>query len=75
MVYSWFLCVLCMSNQESIFRTLAGILHLGNVEFSPGKEHDSSVVKDQKSNFHLEMAAELFRFVTSCALSPLWIPD
>ncbi|XP_051151183.1 myosin-15 isoform X2 [Andrographis paniculata] len=47
--------------QEAIFRTLAGILHLGNVEFSPGKEHDSSVVKDQKSNIHLQMAADLFR--------------
>ena len=62
-------------NQESIFRTLAGILHLGNVEFSPGKEHDSSVVKDQKSNFHLEMAAELFRFVSSSNFLPLWIAD
>ncbi|XP_047321544.1 myosin-15 [Impatiens glandulifera] len=46
--------------QESIFRTLAGILHLGNIEFSPGKEHDSSVVKDQNSTFHLETAANLF---------------
>lgn len=46
--------------QEAIFRTLAAILHLGNIEFSPGKEHDSSVIKDQKSNFHLQMAAELF---------------
>ncbi|KAK6119602.1 hypothetical protein DH2020_046625 [Rehmannia glutinosa] len=47
--------------QEAIFRTLAGILHLGNVEFSPGKEHDSSVIKDPKSEFHLQMAADLFR--------------
>lgn len=46
--------------QEAIFRTLAAILHLGNVEFAPGKEHDSSVVKDQNSNFHLQMAANLF---------------
>ncbi|KAL1552298.1 myosin-15 [Salvia divinorum] len=57
--------------QESIFRTLAGILHLGNVEFSPGKEHDSSVVKDQKSNFHLEMAAELFRCDINLLLATL----
>ncbi|KAK4397650.1 Myosin-15 [Sesamum angolense] len=49
------------NEQEAIFRTLAGILHLGNVEFSPGREHDSSVIKDQKSNFHLQMAANLFR--------------
>ncbi|KAK2989432.1 hypothetical protein RJ640_018750 [Escallonia rubra] len=46
--------------QEAIFRTLAAILHLGNIEFSPGKEHDSSVIKDQKSNFHLQVAANLF---------------
>nr|GEV28813.1 myosin-15 isoform X1 [Tanacetum cinerariifolium]GEV32066.1 myosin-15 isoform X1 [Tanacetum cinerariifolium] len=46
--------------QEAIFRTLAAILHLGNIEFSPGKEHDSSVVKDDQSNFHLQIAADLF---------------
>ncbi|XP_073030962.1 myosin-15 isoform X1 [Primulina eburnea] len=46
--------------QESIFRTLAAILHLGNVEFSPGKEHDSSVMKDENSFTHLQMAADLF---------------
>ena len=50
--------------QEAIFRTLAAILHLGNVEFSPGKEHDSSIIKDAKSNFHLQMAAELSMLVT-----------
>ena len=49
--------------QEAIFSTLAAILHLGNVEFSPGKEHDSSVIKDEKSRFHLQMAANLFRQV------------
>ncbi|KAE9446189.1 hypothetical protein C3L33_21913, partial [Rhododendron williamsianum] len=46
--------------QEAIFRILAGILHLGNIDFSPGQEHDSSVIKDQKSSFHMEMAANLF---------------
>lgn len=64
-----------MFDQEAIFRTLAGILHLGNIEFSPGKEHDSSVVKDQKSNFHLEMAAELFRFVTLVLSPGGWLND
>jgi myosin-5 len=39
---------------------LAAILHLGNIEFSPGKEHDSSTVKDEKSSFHMQMAADLF---------------
>ncbi|KAL4384131.1 hypothetical protein GQ457_15G000200 [Hibiscus cannabinus] len=48
-------------DQEAIFRTLAAILHLGNIEFSPGREHDSSVIKDQKSTFHMQMAADLFR--------------
>ncbi|TKY58001.1 Myosin-15 protein [Spatholobus suberectus] len=47
-------------DQEAIFRVLAAILHLGNIEFSPGKEHDSSVVKDEKSRFHMQMAADLF---------------
>ncbi|KAA8546249.1 hypothetical protein F0562_003012 [Nyssa sinensis] len=51
---------ICREEQEAIFRTLAAILHLGNIEFSPGKEHDSSVIKDQKSNFHMQMAANLF---------------
>ncbi|OIW12077.1 hypothetical protein TanjilG_15317 [Lupinus angustifolius] len=47
-------------DQEAIFRVLAAILHLGNIEFSPGKEHDSSVIKDEKSRFHMQMAANLF---------------
>uniref|UniRef100_A0A0A0KIK2 Myosin motor domain-containing protein n=2 Tax=Cucumis sativus TaxID=3659 RepID=A0A0A0KIK2_CUCSA len=46
-------------DQEAIFRTLAAILHLGNVEFSPGKEYDSSVLKDEKSSFHLGVASNL----------------
>ncbi|KAG5034120.1 hypothetical protein JHK87_009030 [Glycine soja] len=50
-----------LGDQEAIFCTLAAILHLGNIEFSPGKEHDSSVIKDEKSRFHLQMAANLFR--------------
>lgn len=55
--------------QEAIFRTLAGILHLGNIEFSPGNEHDSSAMKDTNSNFHLQIAANLFMCVAcSCEL-------
>ncbi|KAJ3702510.1 hypothetical protein LUZ61_006215 [Rhynchospora tenuis] len=49
-----------LTDQEAIFRTLAAILHLGNIEFSPGKENDSSIIKDKKANFHLQMAADLF---------------
>ncbi|KAF5936449.1 hypothetical protein HYC85_027578 [Camellia sinensis] len=57
--------------QEAIFRTLAAILHVGNIEFSPGKEHDSSVVKDQKSSFHVQMAANLFMCDVNLLLSTL----
>ncbi|CAA3030678.1 myosin-9-like isoform X1 [Olea europaea subsp. europaea] len=50
--------------QDAIFRVVASILHLGNVEFAKGKEIDSSVLKDDKSKFHLQTVAELliFRF-------------
>ncbi|XAR58689.1 Myosin ATPase [Bertholletia excelsa] len=46
--------------QEAIFRVVAAILHLGNIEFAKGKEIDSSMPKDEKSWFHLRTAAELF---------------
>ncbi|KAK8532473.1 hypothetical protein V6N13_131799 [Hibiscus sabdariffa] len=45
--------------QDAIFRVVAAILHLGNIEFAKGKEMDSSVPKDEKSWFHLRTAAEL----------------
>ncbi|KAJ1385112.1 P-loop containing nucleoside triphosphate hydrolase [Sesbania bispinosa] len=45
--------------QEAIFRVVASILHLGNIEFAKGKEVDSSVPKDDKSKFHLKTTAEL----------------
>ncbi|XP_041993696.1 myosin-11-like isoform X2 [Salvia splendens] len=45
--------------QDSIFRIVASILHLGNVRFAKGEEIDSSVLKDEKSKFHLQTAAEL----------------
>ncbi|KAL6499542.1 hypothetical protein OROGR_027452 [Orobanche gracilis] len=45
--------------QDAIFRVVASILHLGNVEFAKGEEIDSSVLKDHMSRFHLETAAEL----------------
>ncbi|KAK3126891.1 hypothetical protein QOZ80_7AG0564580 [Eleusine coracana subsp. coracana] len=48
------------NEQDAIFRVVAAILHLGNVEFSEGSEADSSVPKDDKSQFHLKTAAELF---------------
>ncbi|XP_061341502.1 myosin-6-like [Gastrolobium bilobum] len=46
--------------QDAIFRVVAAILHLGNIEFVKGKEIDSSEPKDEKSWFHLHTAAELF---------------
>ncbi|KAF3500901.1 hypothetical protein F2Q69_00040633 [Brassica cretica] len=46
-----------VEEQEAIFRVLAAILHLGNIEFTNGEETDSSVPKDNTS---LKIAAELF---------------
>nr|CAD1830833.1 unnamed protein product [Ananas comosus var. bracteatus] len=46
--------------QDAIFRVVAAILHLGNIEFAEGNETDSSKPKDDKSWFHLRTAAELF---------------
>ncbi|XP_062148576.1 myosin-17-like isoform X2 [Alnus glutinosa] len=47
--------------QDAIFRVVAAILHLGNIEFAKGKEIDSSVIKDEKSRFHLNVTAELLK--------------
>lgn len=46
----------------AIFRVVAAILHLGNIEFAKGQEIDSSVIKDEKSRFHLNMTAELLQY-------------
>ncbi|KAL0397490.1 UNVERIFIED_CONTAM: Myosin-12 [Sesamum calycinum] len=45
--------------QEAIFRVVAAILHLGNVEFVKGSEVDSSKLKDDKARYHLRTTAEL----------------
>ncbi|ANM65821.1 P-loop containing nucleoside triphosphate hydrolases superfamily protein [Arabidopsis thaliana] len=45
--------------QDAIFRVVASILHLGNIEFSKGEDADSSSVKDEQSMFHLQMTSEL----------------
>ncbi|XP_043691313.1 myosin-12 isoform X2 [Telopea speciosissima] len=45
--------------QDAIFRVVAAILHLGNIEFVRGNEVDSSKLKDDKSLYHLQTAAEL----------------
>eukprot|EP01018_Ginkgo_biloba_P029722 Gb_18084 [translate_table: standard] len=46
--------------QDSIFRVIAAILHLGNVDFTEGKEPDSCIPNGNRSIFHLKTAAELF---------------
>ncbi|XP_042013386.1 myosin-11-like isoform X1 [Salvia splendens] len=47
------------TEQDAIFRVVASILHLGNIEFTKGKDADSSLLKDDKSKFHLQTVAEL----------------
>lgn len=49
-------------SQEAIFRVVAAVLHIGNIDFAKGKEIDSSVPKDDKSKFHLQTAAELLMY-------------
>ncbi|KAK1360135.1 hypothetical protein POM88_044609 [Heracleum sosnowskyi] len=46
-------------SSDAIFRVVAAILHLGNIDFVKGKEFDSSKLKDEKSLYHLQTAAEL----------------
>ncbi|RDX83086.1 Myosin-11, partial [Mucuna pruriens] len=45
--------------QEAIFRVVAAILHIGNIDFTKGKDVDSSIPKDDKAKFHLKTTAEL----------------
>ncbi|KAM2004733.1 hypothetical protein ACFX15_028150 [Malus domestica] len=45
--------------QDAIFRVVAAILHLGNIDFIKGDEVDSSKLKDDKSCSHLQTSAEL----------------
>nr|TKR86236.1 hypothetical protein D5086_0000239840 [Populus alba] len=45
--------------QEAIFRVVAAVLHIGNIDFAKGKEVDSSVPKDDQAKFHLKTTAEL----------------
>lgn len=61
LLHSYFLMMINFF-QDAIFRVIAAILHLGNIEFAKGEEVDSSVIKDEKSRFHLNMTAELFKY-------------
>ncbi|CAN0839277.1 XI-K [Linum grandiflorum] len=48
-------------DQDAIFKVVAAVLHLGNIEFAKGQEIDSSVIKDEQSRFHLNTVAELLQ--------------
>ncbi|KAG7641412.1 Myosin head motor domain [Arabidopsis suecica] len=48
-----------LEEQEAIFRVVAAILHLGNIEFAIGEEPDSSVPTDESKKYR-KIAAELF---------------
>eukprot|EP00210_Caulerpa_lentillifera_P001139 g1097.t1 len=47
------------SDQVSICRTVAAVLHLGNVAFTEGEDADQSIVANETSAWHLEAAAKL----------------
>ena len=49
-------------SQEAIFRVVAAVLHIGNIDFAKGKEVDSSVPKDDQAKFHLKTTAELLMY-------------
>ncbi|KAF5195888.1 Myosin-8, partial [Thalictrum thalictroides] len=58
-------CPICLEEfvvgiEDAIFRVVADVLHLGNIELAKGTEMDSSEPKDEKSRFHHATAAELF---------------
>jgi len=56
--------------KEAIFRVVAAILHIGNIDFAKGKEIDSSVPKDDKAKFHLKTTAELLMYECHCIVTP-----
>lgn len=44
--------------RDSVFATVAAVLHLGNVSFVEGKESDSSTVAPGSAQEHLQAAGE-----------------
>ncbi|KAG2402740.1 Myosin-9 Myosin XI [Vigna angularis] len=48
--------------QDAIFRVVAGILHLGNINFSKSEETDFAVLEEEESKFHLQTTAELLMY-------------
>ncbi|VFR01582.1 unnamed protein product [Cuscuta campestris] len=55
--------------QDAIFRVVAAILHLGNIEFVKGSDPDSAEPKDDQSRFHLKTSSLRNRF---CVYSKLF---
>ncbi|QHO52324.1 uncharacterized protein DS421_2g38400 [Arachis hypogaea] len=48
------------NHKEAIFRVIAAILHLGNINFAKSEEEtDSSVLENEESKLHLQITAEL----------------
>lgn len=45
--------------QTSVFRTVAAVLHLGNVAFKEGADSDASAIADGEGEEHLAAVAEL----------------
>lgn len=60
-----------LSPQDAIFRVVAAILHLGNIEFCKGEDADSSSLKDEQSKFHLQMTSELLMYYMTLLLLQL----
>lgn len=56
-------------SQDAIFRVVAAILHLGNINFAKDEDIDSAVVKDEQSKFHLQMTADLLMWDWSLIIS------
>ncbi|KAG6436833.1 hypothetical protein SASPL_101735 [Salvia splendens] len=52
--------------QDGIFRVVAAILHLGNIEFAKESDGDASHPKDDQSRFHLKTVAELLMCDEQC---------
>lgn len=55
--------------QEAIFRVVAAILHIGNIDFAKGREVDSSAPKDDKAKFHLKTTSELLMYGCHCIIT------
>lgn len=60
--YIFLIYFLTSSSQDAIFRVVAAILHLGNINFSKSEETDFAVLEEEESKFHLQTTAELLMY-------------